>query len=108
MINDIVCFVFNDSSCSKESVYWKLGRVTGVSSSKVTLKYSLKAKGNEQTVVRSMRDVSIVYAAVGESLSNTLDHFNDCAKFIEPRSSSYGCKIILMSKVCCMMGGLVS
>ena len=39
----------------------------------------LKAKGNEQTVVRSVRDVSIVYA-VGEFLSNTSDHFNDCAK----------------------------
>ncbi len=81
-------FSFNDSSCSKESVYWKLGRVTGISGSKVTLKYSLKAEGNEQTVVRSMRDVSIVYAAVGESLSNTLDHFNDercmhCARYIK-------------------------
>jgi len=100
-----VCFVFNDSSCSKESVYWKLGRVTGISGSKVTLKYSLKAEGNEQTVVRSMRDASIVYA-VGEFLSNTQDHFNDCAKFIEPRSSSSGCKIILTSKVCCMKGGV--
>jgi len=105
VINDIVCFVFNDSSCSKESVYWKLGRVTGVSGSKVTLKYSLKAKGNEQTVVRSMRDASIVYA-VGEFLSNTLDHFNDCAKVTRPRSISSECKIILMSKVCCMMGGV--
>ncbi len=52
-----------------------------------------------------MRDASIVYA-VGEFLSNTQDHFNDCAKFIEPRSSSSGCKIILTSKVCCMKGGV--
>ena len=27
-------------------------------------------------------------------------------KFIEPRSSSSGCKIILTSKVCCMKGGV--
>ena len=78
VINDIVCFVFNDSSCSKESIYWKLGRITGIDGSKVTIRYSLKTKGNEQTVVRSMRDVSIVYA-VGEFLSNTTDHFYDCA-----------------------------
>ncbi len=50
-------------------MYWKLGRVTGISGSKVTLKYSLKNKGNEQTVIRSVRDVSIVYA-VGEFLNN--------------------------------------
>ena len=62
VINDIVCLVFNDSSCSKESIYWKIGRVKGINGSKVTLKYSLKAKGNEQTVVRSVRDISIVYA----------------------------------------------
>ena len=79
VIDDIVCFVFNDSSCSKESIYWKLGRVTGINGSKVTLKYALKDKGNEQTVVRSVRDISIVYAA-GEFLSNTVDHFNDCTR----------------------------
>jgi len=99
-----VCFVFNDSSCSKESVYWKLGRVTGVSGSKVTLKYSLKAKGNEQTVVRSVRDVSVVYA-VGEFLSNTSNHLMIVQKVTKTQSNSSGCKIILMSKVCCMKGG---
>jgi len=104
VINDIVCFVFNDSSCSKESVYWKLGRVTGIDGSRVSLKYSLKAKGNEQTVVRSVREVSIVYA-VGEFLINTSDHFNVVQKSTKTRSNSSGCKIILMSKVCCMKGG---
>ena len=50
VINDIVCYVFNDSSCSKESIYWKLGRIMGINGSKVTLRYSLQTKGNEQTV----------------------------------------------------------
>ena len=32
----------------------------------------------KQTLVRSIRDVSIVYS-VGEMMINTLDHFNECA-----------------------------
>ena len=64
----------------------------------------LKAKGNEQTVVRSVRDVSVVYA-VGEFLSNTLNHLMIVQKVTKTRSNSSGCKIILMSKVCCMKGG---
>ena len=41
----------------------------------------LRAK-TEQTLVRSVRDISIVYS-VGEMLSNTVDHFNECVKLSE-------------------------
>jgi len=34
----------SDTTCSKESVCWKLGRVTGVKGSKITLNYSLTTK----------------------------------------------------------------
>ena len=74
MDGDIVLFVFNDGNCAKESICWKFGKVVDVTGTKVTLKYSIKAK-TEQTVVRSVRDISIVYS-VGEMLSNTVEHFN--------------------------------
>ena len=75
---DIVLFVINDGNCAKESICWKLGKVVDVTGTKVTLKYSIKAK-TEQTVVRSVRDISIVYS-VGEMLSNTVEHFKECVK----------------------------
>ena len=83
VINDLVLFVFNDSSCSKEAIGWKLGSVTGVKGSKISLNYDLRTKGNEQTVVRRVRDISIVYS-VGEFSVNTCDHFNECARVTKP------------------------
>ena len=41
---DIVLFVFSDGNCAKESICWKLGKVVNVTGTKVTLKYSIKAK----------------------------------------------------------------
>ena len=78
VINDIVLFVFNDSNYVKESLCWKLGKVVDVQGNKVSLRYSIKTRV-EQTLVRSVRDISIVYS-VGEMLINTSDHFNECAK----------------------------
>jgi len=75
--------VFNDSSCSKEAIYWKLGKVVNIKGSKVTLSYALKPKGGEQTVVRSVRDISIVYS-VGEFSINTREHFNECTRTTKP------------------------
>ena len=77
-IDDIVLFEFNDGNCSKEPISWKLGKVMNVTGTKVTLKYSIRTR-SEQTVVRSLRDISIVYS-VGEMLSNTVDHFEKCTK----------------------------
>ena len=75
---DIVLFVFNHGNCAKESICWKLGKVVDVLGTKVTLRYSIRTKA-EQTLVRSVRDISIVYS-VGEMLRNTVDHFNECVK----------------------------
>jgi len=83
VINDVVLFVFNDSSCSKEAIYWKLGKVIDIKGSKITLSYALKSKGGEQTVVRSVRDISIVYS-VGEFSINTREHFRECTRTIKP------------------------
>ena len=81
VVNDIVLFVFNDSSCAKESRCWKLGKVVDVLGKKVSLRYSIRTKA-VQTLVRSVRDISIVYS-VGEMLSNIVDHFNECVKLSE-------------------------
>ena len=78
-INDLAIFLFNDSNHAKESVNWKLGRIVKVSGTKVSLRYSVRANGVEQTLVRSLRDISIVYS-VGEFLINTRDHFDECSK----------------------------
>ena len=77
-IDDIVLFEFNDGNCSKEPISWKLGKVMNVTGTKVTLKYSIRTR-SEQTVVKSLRDISIVYS-VGEMLSNTVEHFEKCTK----------------------------
>ena len=78
-VNDLVIFVYNDSNYTKESTTWKLGRIVDVLGTKVSLKYSVKTNGVEQTLVRSMRDISIVYS-VGEMLINTRDHHDECSK----------------------------
>ena len=78
-IDDLAIFLFNDSNHAKESVNWKLGRIVKVSGTKVSLRYSVRANGVEQTLVRSLRDISIVYS-VGEFLINTRDHFDECSK----------------------------
>ena len=52
-------------------------------SEKVTLSYALRSKGGEQTVVRSVRDISIVYS-VGEFSINTHEHFHECTRTTKP------------------------
>ena len=60
----------------------------------------------EQTLVRSVRDISIVYS-VGEMLINTLDHLISVPNYLKLRRSNYsGSTTILMSKVCYKYGGL--
>ena len=90
-VSDIVLFVFNDSSYTKESICWKLGKVVDVQGNKVSLRYFMKTRV-EQILVRSVRNISIVYS-VGEILINTLDHFNECAKLSQkPEKSSKSLK----------------
>ena len=76
LVDDIVLFLFNDGNCSKESICWKLGKVLDVTGNKVTLRYSLNSR-DSQVVVRSIRDISIIYS-VGEMISNTVEHFKGC------------------------------
>ena len=78
LTDDIVLFVFNDGNCSKESTCWKLGKVLDVTANKVTLRYSVKSR-DDQVVVRSVRDVSIIYS-VGEMITNIVEHFKECCE----------------------------
>ena len=64
--SDLVLFVFNDGNLSKDSVSWKLGRVSKVENMKVSILTSWKTKGSEQIFIRS-----VVYL-VGEMLINTV------------------------------------
>jgi len=83
IVDDIVLFVFNDNSYAKESVVWKLGRVSKIEKTRVSIDYAMKVNGVKQTIVRSVRDISIVYS-VGEMMINTVDHFNDCTREVKP------------------------
>ena len=50
---------------------------------RISIVYSVKSNGVEQTLVRSIRDVSILYS-VGEMMINTVDHFYVCVKRENP------------------------
>ena len=79
MVSDVVLFVYNDGNMGKVSITWRLGRVSKVNNTKVSILTSGKAKGAEQNFERSVRVVSIIYS-VGEMLINTVDHFNECTR----------------------------
>ena len=110
VINDLVIFVYNDSNHAKEFFNWRLRRVVEVLGTKVSLKYSVKAKGVKQTLVRSLRDISIV-DSVREMLINTQDHLMSVPSYLILRRSNPILSFsILMSKVCSIFvgGGLLS
>ena len=75
--------MFNYGNLSKEPIAWKLGRVSKVKNARISIVYSVKSNGVEQTLVRSIRDVSILYS-VGEMMINTVDHFYVCVKRENP------------------------
>ena len=79
LINDLVVFVYNDSNHAKEPINWKLGKIVKIVGNKVSVSYSVRTTGIEQTLERSLRDISIIYS-VGEFLINTQDHFDECTK----------------------------
>jgi len=79
LINDLVVFVYNDSNHGKEPINWKLGKIVKIVGNKVSVSYSVRTTGIEQTLERSLRDISIIYS-VGEFLINTQDHFDECTK----------------------------
>ena len=69
--------MFNDGNLSKDSITWRLWRVSKVENMKVSILASVKVNGSEQIFVRSFRGISIVYS-VGEMLINTVGHFDEC------------------------------
>ena len=79
VLDDIVLFVFNDSEYGKGGMDWRLGKITGVKGSQISVTYSERdAKGKVppmHTVQRSTRDVSIQYYA-GDLMVNTSEHFS--------------------------------
>ena len=75
--DDIVLFIYNDSGCSKNEITWKLGKVIAVTRRKVSIAYSNKGSNAKCTMVRSVRDISIIYS-VGELMINTQAHFKAC------------------------------
>ena len=72
-------FVFNDSEYGKGRMDWRLGKITGVKGTQISVTYSVrgaKAKVRPMhTVERSARDVSILYPA-GDLMVNTREHFS--------------------------------
>ena len=79
VLDDIVLFVFLDSEYGKGGSEWRLGKVTAVKGSQISVSYSVrgaKAKAPPlHTVSRSARDVFILYSA-GDLLVNTREHFS--------------------------------
>ena len=59
-----------DSNYAKESTSWKSGKISMVEKTQVSVKYCGNSNGVEQSFVRSLRDISIVYF-VGEMSINT-------------------------------------
>ena len=79
IIDDIVLFVFNDSEYGKEGMDWRLGKITAVKGTQVTVTYSVRSSKARvppmHTVLRSARDISILYST-GDLLVNTREHFS--------------------------------
>ena len=79
VLNYIVLFVFNDSEYGKGGMDWRLGKITAVKGSQISVTYSVRvAKAKVppmHTVQRSARDVSILYSA-GDLMVNTRKDFS--------------------------------
>ena len=79
VLDDIVLFVFNDSEYGKGGINWRLGKITGVKGSQISVMYSVRgAKAKVppvHTVQRRARDVSILYSVL-DLMVNTREHFS--------------------------------
>ena len=77
MIDDVVLFTLNDSGYEKSNVEWKLGLVSQCLERKVEItfvsKISKTANITKSKLVRSIRDVSIIFS-VDELFINTNQH----------------------------------
>ena len=79
VLEDILLFVFNDSKYGKGGMDLRLGKITAVKGTQVSVTYSLRGSNAKvppmHTVQRSVRDVSILYST-GDLLVNTREHFS--------------------------------
>ena len=79
VLDNIVLFVFNDSEYGKAGMDWRLGKITAVKGTQVSVMYSVRGAKAQlppmHTVQRSARDVSIIYSA-GDLMVNTIEHFS--------------------------------
>ena len=79
VLDVLVLFVFNDSEYGTGGMDWRLGKITGVKGSQISVTYSVRgAKAKVppmHAVQRSTRDVSILYSA-GDLMVNTREHFS--------------------------------
>ena len=77
--DDIVLSVFNDSEYGKGGMDWRLGKITAVKETQVSVTYSLRGSKAKvppmHSVQRSSRDISILYST-GDLLVNTREHFS--------------------------------
>ena len=64
-LDDIVLFVFNDFEYGKGGMDWRLGKITAVKGTQVSVTYSVRGSKAKvppmHTVQRSVRDISILY-----------------------------------------------
>ena len=79
VLEDIVLFVFNDSKYGKSGMDWRLGKITAVKGTQVSVTYSVRGSKAKvppmHSVQRSSRDISILYST-GDLLVNTREHFS--------------------------------
>ena len=79
ILDDIVLFVFNYSEYGKGGMDWRLGKITAVKVTQVSVTYSVRGSKAKvppmHTVQRSVRYVSILYST-GDLLVNTREHFS--------------------------------
>ena len=72
--------MFNDSEYGKLGMDWRLGNITDVKATQVSVMNSVRgAKAKVppmHTVQRSAREVSILYSA-GDLMVNTREHFHE-------------------------------
>ena len=78
-VDDIVLFTMVDSQFAKESITWKLGRITRVESRHAWILYISRiptvGEPVKSEIKRCFRDISIIYS-VGDLFISTSEHYN--------------------------------
>ena len=83
VLDDIVLFVFLDSEYGKGGSEWRLGKVSGVKGSQISISYSVRG------AKAKVSPFSILYSA-GDLLVNTRKHFLFCEREMRKKKEFYG------------------